>query len=353
MSTISYAQKYSGIVDERFTLGRMTGMLGTNGYDWLGVEAVKVYSVDNSPLNDYKTSGTNRFGDPEELGNSVQTMTLSGDKSFTFTIDKKSEQDTVGTMEIGMRLRKEIDEVINPFLDQYNVNKIVAGAGNYLYGAVTKSNAMETFLSAQEVLDNKKVPAGGRICYAKPGFINKLKLDDDFTKACDIAQERLVSGSQAGEADGVPIIKMPASYFPTNVNFIILIREAIVAPVKLTEYRVLTEVQGISGAVAEGRVRFDAFVLNNKKDGIVVQCEKTLSSIAVTTSPTKTAYTSGDKFDPAGMKITATYTDNTTAVVTDACTFAPETITSAGDVTVSYTESGVTKTATQAVTIAS
>ncbi|MBS7398512.1 MAG: hypothetical protein KIG32_08905, partial [Ruminiclostridium sp.] len=34
---------------------------------------------------------------------------------------------------------------------------------------------------------------------------------------------------------------------------------------------------------------------------------KTLSSIAVTTSPTKTTYTAGENFDPAGMVVTASY----------------------------------------------
>lgn len=42
----------------------------------------------------------------------------------------------------------------------------------------------------------------------------------------------------------------------------------------------------------------------------------TLSSIAVTASPIKTAYTVGDIFSPAGMVVTATYSDGTTATVT-------------------------------------
>lgn len=37
---------------------------------------------------------------------------------------------------------------------------------------------------------------------------------------------------------------------------------------------------------------------------------KTLSSIAVKTAPTKTTYTEGENFDPAGLVITATYSDS-------------------------------------------
>ena len=43
---------------------------------------------------------------------------------------------------------------------------------------------------------------------------------------------------------------------------------------------------------------------------------KTLSSIAVTTKPTKTTYTVGDKLDLAGLVVTATYSDESTAPVT-------------------------------------
>ena len=79
---------------------------------------------------------------------------------------------------------------------------------------------------------------------------------------------------------------------------------------------------------------------------------KTLSSIAVTTAPTKTTYTAGEDFDPAGMVVTATYSDTTTAAVTG-YTVTDGTALTAGktSVTISYTEGGVTKTTTQAITV--
>ena len=44
--------------------------------------------------------------------------------------------------------------------------------------------------------------------------------------------------------------------------------------------------------------------------------DATLESIAVTTQPTKTTYEVGEAFDPAGMIVTATYSDGSTAPVT-------------------------------------
>ena len=76
------------------------------------------------------------------------------------------------------------------------------------------------------------------------------------------------------------------------------------------------------------------------------------SGIAVTTQPTKTTYYIGEAFDPAGMVVTATFADDTTADVTEDCTFSPETM-AAGtqSVTITYVRAGVTKTATVAVAV--
>ncbi|MFA5443275.1 MAG: endonuclease [Bacilli bacterium] len=76
-----------------------------------------------------------------------------------------------------------------------------------------------------------------------------------------------------------------------------------------------------------------------------VVASKSLSSIAVTTQPTNKTYTAGQGFNPAGMVVTATYSDSTTADVTGSCTYSPNPLTQGTtSVTVSYTESSVTKT---------
>lgn len=77
-----------------------------------------------------------------------------------------------------------------------------------------------------------------------------------------------------------------------------------------------------------------------------------LVSIAVTTPPAKTVYEYGDSFQSAGMVVTATYSDGSSAAVSN-YSISPTTFTSVGSqsVTISYTEHGVTKTSTTAVTI--
>ena len=93
-------------------------------------------------------------------------------------------------------------------------------------------------------------------------------------------------------------------------------------------------------------------VTENANAKFEISASKTLSSIAVTTAPTKTTYTAGENFDPTGMVVTATYSDSSTAAVTG-YTVTDGTALTAGktSVTISYTEGGVTKTTTQAITV--
>ena len=77
-----------------------------------------------------------------------------------------------------------------------------------------------------------------------------------------------------------------------------------------------------------------------------------LSAITVTTKPNKLIYEYGDTLATAGMVVTASYSDSQTKTVTGySC--SPTTFSTVGNqvVTVSYTENGVTQTATFNVTV--
>ena len=74
----------------------------------------------------------------------------------------------------------------------------------------------------------------------------------------------------------------------------------------------------------------------------------TLSSIAITSLPTKTAYTVGETFDASGLVVTATYSDNSTKAV--AATLSEPDMTTAGTKTVTATFEG--KTTSFEITVA-
>ena len=79
---------------------------------------------------------------------------------------------------------------------------------------------------------------------------------------------------------------------------------------------------------------------------------KELTGIAITTAPNKVNYNEGENFDKTGMVVTATYSDGSTAAVTGYTVTDGDSLTAGKtSVTISYTENGVTKTATQNITV--
>ncbi len=89
---------------------------------------------------------------------------------------------------------------------------------------------------------------------------------------------------------------------------------------------------------------------------IEAAASKTLSSIAVKTAPTKVVYTEGDKFDPTGLVITATYSDASTQEIAYSenesdFTFAPSLTTALLESNTSVTITYGGKTCTQDITV--
>lgn len=266
----NYASKYASKVDEAFTLGSLTDAAVNQEFDWEGVSTVVVYGGETAKLNDYNMSGSNRYGTPEELGDTKQEMALTQDKAFTFTIDRKNYDDTMMTKEAGKCLRRQLDQVIIPEVDMYRFKKWSENAAKKDYvSSITKSNAYESFLNLNGALDDAKVPATGRIAFCTPAFYNLLKQDNSFIKYGDLSQDMIIKG-QLGDVDGVAIVKAPSSYFSDDAQLILVHPLATTAPKKLLDYKIHDNPPGINGWLVEGRIRHDAFILNKKKGAVAV-----------------------------------------------------------------------------------
>lgn len=267
---VNLASKYSTKVDERFKLASFTQAAVNSDYEWNGVNAITIYSIPTVAMGNYSKTGLARYGTAAELDNTVQTMTLTRDRGFTFTIDKANNQDTQMVMNAGKALARQIDEVIVPEIDIYRLAAMSASAiasASTATLAITATNAYVALLNAGAKLDEAKIPATGRIAFVTPAYYNFLKQDNTFIKASEIAQKMLING-QVGEVDGVKIVKVPSNYLPANHAFILCHPSAMVAAQKLEDYKTHDNPPGINGWLVEGRKRYDAFVIENKKLGL-------------------------------------------------------------------------------------
>lgn len=284
---VNLAEKYSNQVDEVIRKGALTGAGTNNDVNFVGAKTVQVYSMDTAPLNDYNASGTNRYGTPAELQDTLQEMTMTQAKSFTYTIDKTNAVDSPeGVRDAGASLRREIDRVIIPEIDRYRLAVFANNAGTKTYTENTAANAYTTFLDANTVISDAEFPLEGRVAFCRTDFIKLLKLAPEYTKATELAQDRIIFKGQVGECDGVAIISVPSSRMPTGVSFIITHPMCSPAPVKLQDYKIHADPPGIAGHLVEGLFYHDCFVFNNKKGGIAVNYGKFGTLTATMTAET-------------------------------------------------------------------
>lgn len=270
MATQNYASVFSGKVDERFSRESQAAMALNSDYKFTGVKTVNLYTVPTVALQDYNRTGDSRYGTPEDLGTEVQTLTIGKDRSWTFIIDRGDKLQSQMVLDAGKAVSRQLREVVVPEYDTYvfrTLAKTACDKGNTASTAVTKTNAYELFLNAQEHLGDHHVPEKGRVAFCSYKFANLLKQDAAFMKYGDRTQEMLVQGIM-GEVDGTKIVRVPASRLPEGCAFILTHPIAATAPKQLEEYKIHDNPPGISGWLVEGRFIYDCFVLNNKADAI-------------------------------------------------------------------------------------
>ncbi|MDP4225057.1 MAG: N4-gp56 family major capsid protein [Bacteroidota bacterium] len=271
----NYAQKYLNAIDERVYLDSLTmGVFDSKEVrlDFNGNNSVTIYNVNTVTENDYVRTGTNRFGALVELGTGTQTMVLSQDKSFTFSIDRGNYEDSMMVTEAAKAVKRQVREVSVPNTDIYNLSVLTAYAiansqGTIGGAAVSNSNAYSLILAEQAALTELKYSKEGRILWITPTVLNLLKRDPEFKQDCDLAYTDGKEGT-VGKVDGLVIKEVPASMLVTKFQFMITCKGVAVAVQKFNSVRTLDQVQGIDGWVVEGRRYHDCFILGQKATGI-------------------------------------------------------------------------------------
>ena len=290
-NTINLATKYASAAQERFYKDSITQSSFAKDLDmeFIGVRTVKVYEVDTAPLNDYTRSGANRYGTPQELTDNLQEFIMTQDKAFTYTIDKGNAKEQFNVKQAGTSLKRQMREVVTPYIDKYRMKIWAQGAGVIagISTAPTKSTIAEMIMDGTVALDDALVPADGRTLYITSKNYKLLKLCEEFISVDKLGEKALAKGV-VGEFDGMLVKKVPSSYMPANVHFMIICRGAAISPVKLNDYKIHSDPPGISGDLVEGRVIFDAFVKGAKAAGIYVAAD------AATVCATPTVSISGN-----------------------------------------------------------
>lgn len=269
--------KFLPYVDEMFTTESKKSLLTNQDFEWSGAHSVKVYKVSTSEMTDYDRAGTgtgatgSRYGIVGSLDATTEEFALKKDRSFTFAIDKMDNDETAQQLAGASALARQQREVIIPEVDKYVYGVMCECAGTKPAAAsLSAENIYEEILKGNNVLDHAEVPESGRVLLVTPDVYLMMKKCPDITMETDIAQEMRLKGVIA-MIDGLTVVKVPATRLPEGFGFMIAHPYATVAPTKLEDYKIHQDPPGISGDLVEGRIVYDAFVLENKAKAIYYQ----------------------------------------------------------------------------------
>ena len=279
---IELVEKYLPYVDEQFTQESKKEYLTNQDFSFSGAHSVKIYKISTGKMNDYGRTGAtqgnwSRYGAVEALNATTERKELSQDRSFTFAIDTLDTEETEGQLEAATALSRQMREVVIPEVDTYVLGKICEGAGNKpAEKELTSSNIYDEIFTANTALDNADVPETGRILVITPETLLLMKTSKDSAgRYQDMVRAVLDEGKRSvgfvGNLDGLDVLKVSAKRLPEKFGFMVVHPCATVAPTKLESYKTHQNPPGLSGSLVEGRIVYDAFVLENKAKAIYYQ----------------------------------------------------------------------------------
>lgn len=274
---INLTTKFESYVDEVFTSDSKKSLLTNNDFDWTGAHTVKVYKISTGKMNDYDRAGTgtgaagSRYGNVESLDATTEEFTLKKDRSFTFAIDKLDTDETAQQLQGATALSRQQRAVVIPEIDSYTYGVMAAGAGHKPTAKeLTIDNIYDEITAGTEALDDAEVPETSRALVVTPSVYRMMKKCKDIILETEVGADMRLKGV-IGNLDGMAVVKIPASRLPENFGFMIAHPCATVAPTKLEDYKIHQDAPGISGSLVEGRICYDAFVLENKTKAIYYQ----------------------------------------------------------------------------------
>lgn len=276
--SIDLATKFAPYTDEKFKAESKISLLTNQDFDFVGARIVKVYKISTAEMNDYvrhpvSDYAASRYGTAKDLDATTESFEMTRDRSFTFTIDKLDEDETNQQLTAAKALARQLREVVIPEVDAYTYKAMATKAGNKPDAvALTAENIYTEILKASKALDDEEVPETDRQLVVSPEVYQLMKRCKDITMETEIGNDLRIRGVIAN-LDGTNVIKVPAVRLPEHFGFMLAHPSATVAPTKLADYKIHQDPPGISGDLVEGRIVYDAFVLDNKTKAIYYQAQ--------------------------------------------------------------------------------
>ena len=277
-TTIHFDERYKKELLDGFNNASETNDMFSHDLDieFSGVKTVHVTSLKTEKLQDYDRSKSvgngSRYGQTKEVGNTVQTFTMTQDKSLSLSVDKGNSKETMDKAKVGKVMKAHRDEQIVPEMDTYRLSKWAKDAG--IHEALAAAPTKQTIVTQILELHNKMLDAGvpdQLQLRVRRDFMPTLKLSTEWTALDSLGGKTLPKGC-IGEFDNMAVKPMSTKRMPANVPFMITYKGSLISPVKINDFKGHVDPPGLSGDLIEFRMMYDAFVLGKKAAGCAVAC---------------------------------------------------------------------------------
>lgn len=288
---INLATKYSPKVVDRFYLESVILGKTSKKYEWDGVESIKVWTINTYAPNDYRKpkmvegvltpanpanpssdagSYLGRYGVTYEVEDTIQTMTLTQDKAVSLAVDKGNNTEQMLIKNAGIVMNHEMREQFIPMFDKYVLGVYAQNAGTRtVHASLTDENIVEAISDHVTALTNALTTTENAYCFIGATNYAKLVLSKEFLHLYGLGNKALEKGV-VGSVRDLKIVPIPDSYLPEGVNFLTFKSDCVLAPTKIKDMKVHQDPPGLSGALLEVRWLYDAFVLETKNKGVIV-----------------------------------------------------------------------------------
>lgn len=274
---IELATQFQAYTDEQFYSESKTSLVTNKDFSFDGAKTIKLYKVKTTDMEDFNRNGPildgnkSQYGTISTLQATTEAFTINKDRSFTFEVDKMDTDETKMQVAAASALARQQREKVFPEIDSYVYSVMAANAGIKPEAAALTAESIYTqIITANAQMDDAEVPASDRVLILTPTAYTLLKQSKATFDNQDIGAELRKKGVIA-QLDGLNVVKIASNRLPEKFGFMIAHPVATVAPVKLAEYKIHLDPPFLSGSLVEGRIYYDAFVLENKAKAIYYQ----------------------------------------------------------------------------------
>lgn len=287
-NNINYATQYKKELDQALVQNMLTAMLEVPAVNWLDAKSFHIPTISVTGFKTHSRNGGYNRGSVEKTD---KPYTIEFDRDIEFFIDEADVMESNRVAEMGNITRVFIESQATPEIDAYRFSKLATLAGVKTAEALPAQPADVLKRVKEDIGKARKHGVSNLVVYVSSDVMNAIESARLGMGKVDLLNQGTAIETRATVLDGVQLVEVyDADRFMTKydftegfkpavdakgINWIVVAKPAVVAVAKIQSVKLFLNgehSQG-DGALYQNRMLHDLFVLENKKDGVIVSTQ--------------------------------------------------------------------------------